>query len=152
MSCFQFFTSFFQVRRLLHKELENSYDEKEGEHDPRERRSKPLHILLSTSEISSREEMERMRDHIYKEIDKNRDLMIDYSEFLEGLEDKKDINKNWETIDNEPVFNDTDFDSYEKKRIDEIREDIAEGKKPEGYDFKDVPLLDDNFLNETHIR
>jgi len=125
-----------EVRRLLHKELENSYDQKEGEHDPRERR----------------EEMERMRDHIYKEIDKNRDLMIDYSEFLEGLEDKKDINKNWETIDNEPVFNDTDFDSYEKKRIDEIREDIAEGKKPEGYDFKDVPLLDDNFLNETHIR
>ena len=117
--------------------------EKEGEN---------LFIFLSTSEISSREEMERMRDHIYKEIDKNRDLMIDYSEFLEGLEDKKDINKNWETIDNEPVFNDTDFDSYEKKRIDEIREDIAEGKKPEGYDFKDVPLLDDNFLNETHIR
>merc|ERR1712025_958945 len=29
---------------------------------------------------------------------------------------------------------------------------IAEGKKPEGYDYKDVPLLDDNFLNETHIR
>merc|ERR550519_940291 len=103
-----------EVRRLLHKELENSYDQKEGGHDPRERR----------------EEMERMRDHIYKEIDKNRDLMIDYSEFLDGLEDKKDINKNWETIDNEPVFNDTDFDSYEKKRIDEIREDIAEGKKP----------------------
>jgi len=125
-----------EVRRLLQKELENSYDEKDGEHDPREKR----------------EEMERMREHIYKEIDKNRDLMIDYSEFVEGLQDKKDIDKNWETIDNEPVFNDTEFDSYEKKRIDEIREDIAEGKKPEGYDFHDVPLLDDNFLNETHIR
>ena len=107
---------------------------------------------ISTTDISFREEMERMREHIYKDIDKNRDLMIDYSEFVEGLQDKKDIDKNWETIDNEPVFNDTDFDSYEKKRINEIREDIAEGKKPEGYDFHDVPLLDDNFLNETHIR
>ena len=107
---------------------------------------------ISTTDISFREEMERMREHIYKDIDKNRDLMIDYSEFVEGLQDKKDIDKNWETIDNEPVFNDTEFDSYEKKRINEIREDIAEGKKPEGYDFHDVPLLDENFLNETHIR
>ena len=102
--------------------------------------------------IFLREEMERMREHIYNEIDRNKDMMIDYSEFAQGLEDKKDIDKNWETIDNEPVFDDKDFNSYEKKRIDEIREDIAEGKKPEGYEFRDVPLLDDNFLNETHIR
>ena len=102
--------------------------------------------------IFLREEMERMREHIYNEIDRNKDMMIDYSEFAQGLEDKKDIDKNWETIGNEPVFDDKDFNSYEKKRIDEIREDIAEGKKPEGYEFRDVPLLDDNFLNETHIR
>jgi len=124
-----------EVRRLLHKELENSYD-KGSQPDEREKR----------------EEMERMREHIYNEIDRNRDMMIDYSEFAQGLEDKKDIDKNWETIDNEPVFDDKDFNTYEKKRIDEIREDIAEGKKPEGYEFRDVPLLDDNFLNETHIR
>ena len=96
--------------------------------------------------------MERMREHIYKDVDKNRDLMIDYPEFLAGLEDRKDNDKNWETIDSEPVFNDSDFNSYEKQRINEIREDIAEGRKPEGYDYKDVPLLDDNFLNETHIK
>ena len=97
--------------------------------------------------------MERMRDHIYKEIDKNRDMMIDYSEFVEGLKDsKKNKKENWETIDNEPVFNETDFENYEKKRINEIREDIAKGQKPQGYDFHDVPLLDDNFLNETHIK
>ena len=93
-----------------------------------------------------------MREHIYNEIDRNKDMMIDYSEFAQGLEDKKDIDKNWETIGNEPVFDDKDFNSYEKKRINEIREDIAEGKKPEAYEFRDVPLLDDNFLNETHIR
>ena len=26
------------------------------------------------------------------------------------------------------------------------------GKKPEKYDFPDVPLLDGNFVNETHIK
>ncbi len=26
------------------------------------------------------------------------------------------------------------------------------GKKPEKYDFRDVPLLDGNFINETHIK
>ena len=26
------------------------------------------------------------------------------------------------------------------------------GEKPEKYEFKDVPLLDDNFLNETHVK
>ena len=28
---------------------------------------------------------------------------------------------------------------------------MAEGKKPDGYNYTDVPLLDGNFLNETHI-
>ena len=31
---------FVQVRRLIQKELENAYSEKEGEHDPREQRLK----------------------------------------------------------------------------------------------------------------
>ena len=78
--------------------------------------------------------------------------MIDFDEFMRGMEDKKDSSKNWETIDNESFFNETELDEFEKDRIDEIREDIAEGRKPEGYEFNDVPLLDGNFLNETHIR
>ena len=99
-----------------------------------------------------REEMERMRDHIYKEVDKNGDLMLDYSEFLAGIEESRDKDKNWETVDNETFFNETEFDEYEKQRVGEIRRDIGEGNKPKGYEFNDVPLLNDNFLNETHIR
>ena len=87
-----------EVRIILQKELENSYDNKVPGDDKRERR----------------EEMERMRDHIYKEIDKNGDLMIDFSEFMDQMSDKKESNKNWETIDNESSFNDTEFDSHEK--------------------------------------
>ena len=33
----------------------------------------------------------------------------------------------------------TEFDEFEKQRIGEIRDDIAEGKKPRGYDYEDVP-------------
>merc|ERR1712142_723766 len=91
-----------EVRVILRQELENSKIDK---NDTRE----------------YMEEMERMRDHIYRETDKNGDLMIDFEEF-------------------------------EKQRLNEIRDDMAEGKKPKGYNYEDVPLLDDNFLNETHIR
>jgi hypothetical protein len=128
-----------EVRRLLQNELVDSRNDTGQEMDGRERA----------------EEMERMRDHIYGEVDKNKDLMIDYSEFLVGLEESRkldDSEKNWDTIDNEAHFNETEFNAYEKKRIDDIRADIGEGKKPDGYEFDDVPLLNNNFLNETHIQ
>ena len=91
-----------------------------------------------------------MRDHIYKEVDKNGDLMIDFEEFLEQIHEETK-NKDWETIDNESKFNDTEFEEFERRRVNEIRDEIADGKKPKGYNYEDVPLLDDNFLNETHI-
>jgi len=124
-----------EVRIVIQKELENAYKKLPGD-DLRE----------------FREEMERMREHIYKEVDKNGDLMIDFDEFMEEMNDRKANDKTWDTLDNDSVFNDTDFEAYEKERISEIRDDIASGKKPDGYNYEDVPMLDDNFLNETHIK
>lgn len=124
-----------EVRMILRKELENAYDKEVPGDDKREQK----------------EEMERMRDHIYKEVDKNGDLMIDFEEFLEQIHEETK-NKDWETIDNESKFNDTEFEEFERRRVNEIRDEIADGKKPKGYNYEDVPLLDDNFLNETHIR
>lgn len=98
------------------------------------------------------EEMERMRDHIYKETDKNGDLMIDFEEFMLQMQENQKDKERWDTLDNESKFNESEFEAYEKRRLNEIRNDMAEGKKPEGYNYEDVPLLDDNFLNETHIR
>ena len=46
----------------------------------------------------------------------------------------------------------TEFEEFERRCVNEIRDEIADGKKPKGYNYEDVPLLDDNFLNETHIR
>ena len=98
------------------------------------------------------EEMERMRDHVYKETDRNGDLMIDFEEFKLQIEENEKNREKWDTLDNEAKFNESEFEEFEKRRLNEIRDDMAEGKKPEGYNYEDVPLLDDNFLNETHIR
>jgi len=121
-----------EVRRMLQNELKN--------------------VQPGDDKRETREELERMRDHIYTNIDQNKDLMIDLAEFMAGMSDNKDNDKNWDTLDKESFFNESDFEAYEKERLHDIREDIAEGKKPQGYDYTDVPLLDNNFLNETHIR
>ena len=36
--------------------------------------------------------------------------------------------------------------------VDKNRESFANGEKPDGYNYADVPLLDDNFINETHVK
>jgi len=113
---------------------------------------KELHSSNMTDIREQHEEIERMREHIYKEVDKNGDLMIDFEEFSMQIQKDEENKKNWETVGNEATFNETEFDEFEKQRIGEIRDDIAEGKKPRGYDYEDVPLFDDNFMNETHIR
>ena len=52
---------------LFAKELDKVYDRNAPEDDMRERE----------------EEMERMREHVFKESDKNKDKLISYEEFLE---------------------------------------------------------------------
>ena len=55
-----------EVRILFKKELDKVYDPNAPEDDMRERE----------------EEMERMREHVFKESDTNKDRMISYDEFL----------------------------------------------------------------------
>ena len=56
----------FQVRVLFRKELDKVYDPNEPEDDMRERE----------------EEMERMREHVFKESDTNKDHLISFEEFI----------------------------------------------------------------------
>lgn len=56
-----------EIRALFQKELDKVYDRNAPEDDMRERE----------------EEMERMREHVFKESDKNKDRLISYDEFLE---------------------------------------------------------------------
>jgi hypothetical protein len=60
------------------------------------------------------------------------DLFIDYDEFLVGLTDEQNAME-WETVDDESVFEEEEFEEFEKHRIDEIRDSFAKGKNKENY-------------------
>ena len=55
------------------------------------------------------------------------DLFIDYNEFLAGLGERDD--KGWETVDDDTVYVDEEFEEFEKHRIGEIRDTFAKGKR-----------------------
>merc|ERR1719461_620969 len=75
-----------EVRVLFKKELDKAYDPNAPEDDMKERE----------------EEMERMREHVFKESDTNKDRMISYEEFLaETKRDEYEKDEGWDTIDEE---------------------------------------------------
>merc|ERR1711976_833057 len=75
-----------EIRVLFRKELDKVYDPNEPEDDMRERE----------------EEMERMREHVFKESDTNKDRLISYDEFMaETKRDEFEQDPGWETMDQE---------------------------------------------------
>jgi len=111
------------------------------------------------TEIDEREreqEMDRLSHHIYKNIDKDKDLLISYQEFLDQVNSEKEKEKseieNWRSEEEEDLYSNEEFEKFEEEKIENIRESFANGEKPDGYNYADVPLLDDNFINETHVK
>merc|ERR1719369_1688102 len=75
-----------EVRVLFKKELDKAYDPNAPEDDMRERE----------------EEMERMREHVFKESDKDKNRMISYDEFLAETERDEFVkDPGWDTMDDE---------------------------------------------------
>ena len=88
------------------------------------------------------EESERMREHVLKETDKNKDRMISLEEFLtQTKEDDFNNHENWEGLDEEPAeYTDEEFKQFEAQRNAEIQAMIAQGLVPPGYPYYgDVP-------------
>lgn len=103
------------------------------------------------------EEMEKMRKYLYKTLDKNQDFVIDFDEFMEQYddvidEDEDEHDDDWKDTEDDVDYNDEEFAKFEEEEINRIRDDFANGENPDGYDFEDVPLLDGNFINETHVK
>lgn len=72
-----------EVKALFKTELDKVYQQGLPEDDMRERA----------------EEMERMREHVYKETDMNRDRLISYDEFLEQTKrNEYQRDEGWETV------------------------------------------------------
>ncbi|KAL8572788.1 hypothetical protein ACOMHN_024964 [Nucella lapillus] len=92
-----------EVEAVLQRELEKVYDARNSpeEDDPMEKE----------------EEMNRMREHVFTEIDTDKDLMISIQEFLQytgknGDNKKFEENEGWETVDQKPAFTDEEYQQY----------------------------------------
>ncbi|XP_023943495.2 nucleobindin-2 isoform X2 [Bicyclus anynana] len=67
------------------------------------------------------EEMERMREHVFTENDKNRDGLIDFNEFM--LETQRaDFNQDegWKPIDENQIYTQQEYEAYERRRLEEL--------------------------------
>uniref|UniRef100_A0A336LQC7 CSON000905 protein n=1 Tax=Culicoides sonorensis TaxID=179676 RepID=A0A336LQC7_CULSO len=104
-----------EVKALFIKELDKVYQSGVPEDDLRERA----------------EEMERMREHVFKEADTNHDGLISYQEFLDQTKrDEFQRDPGWDTVDNVPQYTHEEYLEFERRRHEEIQRLIAEGKLP----------------------
>lgn len=59
------------------------------------------------------EEMERMRESVFKEVDTNRDGFIDYQEFLQQTKrNEYEKDNGWQGLDEQRQFTDEELDEY----------------------------------------
>lgn len=59
------------------------------------------------------EEMERMRESVFKEVDTNKDGFIDYQEFLQQTKrNEYEKDSGWQGLDEQRPFTDEELDEY----------------------------------------
>ena len=108
-----------EVKMLFLKDLEKVYDPNASEDDMVERQ----------------EEMERMREHVFREADKDGDMLISRDEFLEETNRKEfDEDPGWTTYDEEEndAFTDEEFRAYEMMRKREMQDHVNRGVQAPG--------------------
>lgn len=89
-----------EVEALFNKELDKSYNASNPDDDMRERD----------------EEMARMREHVFGEVDKDKDKMISLDEFMKASEAPDfDNNEEWGGIDDSKEFNDDELKAFEEE-------------------------------------
>uniref|UniRef100_A0A3Q1GE63 Nucleobindin-1 n=1 Tax=Acanthochromis polyacanthus TaxID=80966 RepID=A0A3Q1GE63_9TELE len=96
-----------ELEALFTKELEKVYDPKNEEDDMME----------------MEEERLRMREHVMKNVDTNKDRLVSLDEFLKSTE-KKEFNnpKEWETLDTNPVYTEEELQRFEAELRDKEEE------------------------------
>lgn len=101
-----------EVKTLFLKELDKMYQHGAPEDDPRERM----------------EEMERMREHVFGEADKNKDGLISYQEFVDKTK-QPDFEKDsgWEGLDQKQVYTHDEYLAFERRRQEEVQKMIQQG-------------------------
>ncbi|CAD5121236.1 DgyrCDS9769 [Dimorphilus gyrociliatus] len=105
-----------EIEALFQRELDKVYNADQPEDDMIERF----------------EEMNRMREHVMNEMDKDKDAMLSYNEFIEGTkkdEYKKD--EGWNTLDEEKPFSEDELQDF-MKEFEEKRKEKFEGHAQPG--------------------
>ncbi|XP_032574489.1 nucleobindin-2 [Drosophila sechellia] len=104
-----------EVKALFVKELDKVYQSDLPEDDMRERA----------------EEMERMREHHFRETDMNHDGLISIDEFM-AQTNKEEFQEDpeWETIDRQKQYTHEEYLEYERRRQEEVQRLIAQGQLP----------------------
>ncbi|EFA00695.1 nucleobindin-2 [Tribolium castaneum] len=105
-----------EVKALFIKELQKMYAAGEPEDDMRERA----------------EEMERMRESVFSEVDVNRDGFIDYEEFLAQTK-RNDFQQDhgWQGLDERKPYTDEELEEYIRRH--QAANQIPHGYPPQGY-------------------
>ncbi|MEQ2247937.1 Nucleobindin-1 [Ilyodon furcidens] len=96
-----------ELEALFTKELEKVYDPKNEEDDMME----------------MEEERLRMREHVMKNVDLNKDRLVSLEEFLKSTEKKEFSNpKEWETLDAKPLYTEEELQRFEAELRDKEEE------------------------------
>lgn len=115
-----------EVKTLFIRELDKMYNEGAPEDDMRERI----------------EEMERMREHVFTEVDKNKDGFISYQEFLDQTK-KQDFqeDKGWEGLDQNKQYTEEEYRLFEKRRLEEVERLISQGMVSDFFNYTQCSLV-----------
>jgi len=75
------------------------------------------------------EEMERMREHVFNEVDLNRDRLISWEEFKRMSEQPNFENdEGWKTIDQNEIYTNDELKQFEHQRQQQIDQMIQNGQ------------------------
>lgn len=119
-----------EVKVLFLKELDKLYTAGAPEDDIYERR----------------EEMERMREHVFNEADLNRDGLISFQEFLEQTK-KPDFQQDegWQGLDEQQIYSQQEYEAFQRHREEEIQKVVAKGMLPPPPETAHLPVQHEQF-------
>ncbi|KAG0411217.1 hypothetical protein HPB47_011648, partial [Ixodes persulcatus] len=111
-----------EIEAILTPEVKKVYDPNNEEDDPRERQ----------------EEIQRMREHVVHEGDKNKDGMISHEEFMD-MTQRKDFERDdgWKGLDEQQIYSEEELRAYEEHQrqlqMQQMHHMQQQGYGPDGY-------------------
>ncbi|KAI4825398.1 hypothetical protein KUCAC02_021078 [Chaenocephalus aceratus] len=93
-----------ELEALFTKELEKVYNPENEEDDM----------------VEMEEERLRMREHVMKEVDTNKDRLVSMTEFMAATQKEEFLEKDeWETLDQNPLYTEEEMREYEQHLVNE---------------------------------